>query len=276
MKQTLPTTDVTALSPFLGAELRGISLADLDDATFSVVQQALLDHLVIFFRDQHLAPRDQLALAKRFGEAALHPAYPVLEGAVTVLEHTEDKPTKIDTWHTDMTFQPRPPMGTVLQAVVVPSCGGDTMWSSMYAAYDALSDPIKKLVDGLNAVHDFAHGFKESLAEPGGRQRLQPAVQANPPVTHPAVRTHPVTGRRALFVNRLFTTGFVELNRGESDALLAMLCDHCETPEFSVRFAWQPGSVAIWDNRCTQHRPVNDYIGHRRLHRVTIQGDSPF
>ena len=266
---------IQPVSPVLGAVLSGIDLSNATNAELAQVQQALLDHQVIFLRGQDLAPAAQLALARRFGEALLHPAYPTLEGAVTVLEATPDNPSKIDTWHSDMTFERKPPLGSVLHARILPPSGGDTMWASMYRAYDTLSAPIQRLVDELTAVHDFKHGFRQSLAEPGGWERLKDMVAARLPVQHPAVRTHPVTGRKALFVNALFTTGLVELSPAESDAVLAMLCEHAVQPEHTIRWTWQVGDVAIWDNRCTQHRPINDYRGHRRLHRVTIAGDVP-
>ena len=151
------------------------------------------------------------------------------------------------------------------------------MWSSTAAAYDALSEAMKRFLAGLHAVHDFSWGFKESLAEAGGRERLAAAVADNPPVIHPVVRTHPETGRKVVFVNSLFTTHIRELSRGESDALLAFLYDHIATPEFTVRFRWEANSLAIWDNRSTQHKPINDYFpAPRCMERIVIDGDRPF
>ena len=168
-------------------------------------------------------------------------------------------------------------MGTVLKSVVTPPKGGDTLWASMTAAYDALSVPMQHFLSSLTAVHDFSWGFKESLAEPGGRERLADAVAAYPPVRHPVIRTHPESGRKVLFVNSLFTTHIEGLSAGESRAVLDFLFDHVRTPEFSVRFQWQPHSIAIWDNRSTQHKPVNDYFpAHRRMERITIDGDMPY
>ena len=168
-------------------------------------------------------------------------------------------------------------MATMLKSDIIPPKGGDTLWSSMTAAYDALSFHMQKFLEGLNAIHDFAWGFKESLAEPGGAERLADAVANNPPVRHPVIRTHPETGKKAIFVNRLFTTHIEGLRRTESEALLAFLFDHVATDEFTCRFHWQPNSLAIWDNRCTQHKPVNDYFpAHRRMERITIDGDKPY
>jgi taurine dioxygenase len=147
----------------------------------------------------------------------------------------------------------------------------------MTAAYKGLSAPMQDFLQGLTAVHDFAHGFKESLAEPGGRERLAGAVAANPPVRHPVIRTHPETGRKVIFVNSLFTTHIEGLARAESDALLQFLFRHVTTPEFTCRFQWRPHSIAIWDNRSTQHKPINDYFpAHRKLLRITIDGDKPY
>jgi taurine dioxygenase len=179
-------------------------------------------------------------------------------------------------WHSDMTFGDKPPMATVLHGKVIPEFGGDTLFASMYAAYDALSEPMRQLLGDLVAVHDFRHGFAESLAEPGGAERLADAIAANPPVEHPLVRTHPESGRKALYVNPLFTTRIRGLAPAESSALLEFLYGHMVTEEFTVRLNWQPETIAIWDNRCTQHKPVNDFFPqHRRLHRVTVAGDRP-
>ncbi|MEL6177700.1 MAG: TauD/TfdA family dioxygenase, partial [Myxococcota bacterium] len=186
------------------------------------------------------------------------------------------KPPKIDSWHTDMTFLQEPPLGSILHGVIIPPTGGDTMWASLSAAYNALSPAMQALLDGLEAIHDFAWGFRHSLAEPGGRERLAAMLDANPPRRHPVVRTHPESGKKGLFVNPLFTTRILGLTEPESDALLAFLYRHMVTPEFTCRFRWEPDSVAFWDNRITLHRPVNDYWpGHRRMQRITITGDRP-
>jgi len=168
-------------------------------------------------------------------------------------------------------------MGTVLKAMIVPDKGGDTLWSSMTAAYDGLSQPMQRLLQDLTAVHDFSHGFRESLAEPGGQERLGDAIAANPPVRHPVIRTHPESGKKVIFVNSLFTTHIEGLPPAESKALLDFLFQHVTTAEYTCRFHWQPHSIAIWDNRSTQHKPVNDYFpAHRQLLRITIDGDKPY
>jgi len=263
----------------LGAEVTGIDLRrPIDDAAFDALERGLLLHQVLFFRDQAIGPEHHRALARRFGEPVAHPAYPHVDGfdEINVLESTEENPTKIDTWHTDMTFLAEPPLGSILRGRVIPAHGGDTMFASLIAAYESLSERMQRYLDGLTALHSFAHGFRHSLAEPGGWERLGEAVRANPPVSHPVVRTHPRSGRRALFVNRLFTTHIEGLREAESEAVLRFLFDHLELPEHSCRFRWQADSIAFWDNRATLHRPINDYLpAPRRMERITIRGDRP-
>lgn len=272
--------DIKPLSAALGAEIYGLDLSrELDREDFLRIRKLLNEYEVIFFRDQDISPARQKALALSFGPLQTHPAYDTVEGfpEITILESTSAKPTKIEAWHADMTFREHPPMGTVLKSVITPPRGGDTLWSSMTAAYEGLSFHMQKFLDGLTAVHDFAHGFKESLAEPGGRERLADAVAANPPVRHPVIRTHPETGKKVIYVNSLFTTHIDGLRSAESKALLEMLFAHIATVEYTCRFQWQPHSIAIWDNRSTQHKPVNDYFpAHRRMERITIDGDKPY
>lgn len=272
--------DIRPVAGALGAEIHGIDLArDLNEATFAEIRRLLVEYEVIFFRDQDIGPADQRALALSFGPVQTHPAYNTVEGypEITILESTPEKPTKIEAWHADMTFRQHPPMCTVLRATIVPERGGDTLWSSMTAAYDGLSPGMQKFLGELTAVHDFAWGFKESLAEPGGRKRLAEAVRNNPPVSHPVIRTHPESGRKVIFVNSLFTTHIEGLAPAESDALLQFLYRHITTVEYTCRFQWRPHSIAIWDNRSTQHKPVNDYFpAHRQLNRITIDGDRPY
>ncbi|HBQ01321.1 MAG TPA: taurine dioxygenase [Gammaproteobacteria bacterium] len=271
---------VNPLANALGAELHGVDLTTgLTPEVFKEVRRQLVEHEVIFFRDQDISPEQHRALAASFGPLQTHPAYATVEGIpeITILESTAENPTKIEAWHTDMTFRKHPPLGCVLHSKIVPPKGGDTMWVSMTTAYDALSAPMQSFLSGLTAEHDFSYGFKESLAEPGGRERLAQAVVDNPPVVHPVIRTHPESGKKVIFVNSLFTTRILELSRGESDAILNFLYDHVTTPEFSCRFKWEPNSIAIWDNRSTQHKPINDYFpDHRMLHRVVIDGDKPY
>ena len=264
----------------LGAYVSGVNLADIvsSDNLFGTVRALAVEHEVLFFREQNVSAPVFQAFAEVFGEVLEHPAYTTVADApkVQILESTAQAPSKIEVWHSDMTFSATPPSFTVLHGQVIPEYGGDTLWASATRAYDALSAPLQGLLDGLTAVHDFRHGFQESLAEPGGAERLADAIAANPPVEHPLVRTHPETGKKSIYVNALFTTRIKELTAHESARLLEFLYQHVVTEEFTVRLTWQPGTVAIWDNRSTQHKPVNDFFPqHRRLHRVTIKGDRP-
>ncbi len=265
------------LNPFsgtLGAEVCGINLCEpLSKEATDSLEQALLDYEVLFFRDQPMSPQNHADLADLFGKPQLHEAYDHVEGfpQLTILENDEANPSKIEMWHTDMTFRECPPLGSILHGVIIPEKGGDTMFASMSAAYEGLSDSMQQFLSSLTAIHDFSHGFKESLAEPGGRERLADMVAANPPVEHPVVRTHPVSGKKSLFVNSLFTVAIKDMKPKESDALLNFLFEHMVTPEYTCRFNWQNHSVAFWDNRITQHKPVNDYWPqHRRMQRITI------
>lgn len=272
--------EIKPVAGALGAEIVGIDLSlELAGEDALRIRKLLNEYEVIFFRDQDISPARQHALAASFGPLQTHPAYDTVEGypEITILESTAEKPTKIEAWHSDMTFREHPPMATVLKSVIVPARGGDTLWASMTAAYEGLSFHMQNFLERLTAVHDFAYGFRESLAEAGGTGRLADAVAANPPVKHPVIRTHPETGKKLIFVNVLFTTHIEGMRKKESDALLSFLYDHITTPEYSCRFSWQAHSIAIWDNRSTQHKPINDYFpAHRRLQRITIDGDKPY
>ena len=271
---------VTKASGALGGFVHGASLEEVasSDAVYQRVRTLLVEHEVLFFRDQPQDPQVFAAFAKTFGEVLGHPAYTTVDEApdVQILESTAANPSKIEVWHSDMTFMQTPPSFTLLQGQIIPAFGGDTLWASATAAYDALSPQMQAFLLPLHAVNDFRHGFRESLAEPGGAERLAPAIAENPPVQHPLIRTHPETGRKAIYANALFTTHIADLPTKESDALLAFLYRHVVTEEHTVRLSWQPGTVAIWDNRSTQHKPVNDFLPqHRLMHRVTLTGDRP-
>jgi taurine dioxygenase len=264
----------------LGGFVHGASLEDVasSDAVYQRVRALLVDHEVLFFRDQPQDPQVFAAFAKSFGDVLGHPAYTTVDDApdVQILESTAANPSKIEVWHSDMTFMQTPPSFTLLQGQIIPAFGGDTLWASATAAYDALSPQMQAFLQPLQAVNDFRHGFRESLAEPGGAERLAPAIAEHPPVEHPLIRTHPESGRKAVYVNALFTTHIADLPAKESEALLAFLYRHVVTEEHTVRLSWQPGTVAIWDNRSTQHKPVNDFLPqHRLMHRVTLTGDQP-
>jgi taurine dioxygenase len=264
----------------LGAFVEGVSIADAVDSldAFDQIYAALVKHQVVFLRDQSIAPEVLEQFGCRIGEVMPHPAYPTVQGTerVQVLESTAKSPSKIEVWHSDMTFTRKPPSITLLHGRVIPAVGGDTLWASAQAAFAALSVPMQRFLDGLQAEHDFRHGFAESLAEPGGAERLAAAIEANPPVQHPLVRTHPETGLKSIYVNRLFTTRVVGLTPIESQRLLEFLYQHVVMDEFTVRLAWEPDTIAMWDNRSTQHKPINDFgEQHRLLHRLTIVGDLP-
>lgn len=263
----------------LGAWVSGPTLAEVarDDACYQRLRAALVQHQVLFLRDQPVDPVAFAAFARRFGRLVEHPAYAGVDAAsaVQILESTAERPSKIEKWHSDMTFSAAPPTFTMLLGDVIPAYGGDTLWASACAAYDGLSCHMRDWLDDLHAEHDFRVGFAESLAEPGGEERLAQGVADNPPTVHPLVHHHPESGRRALYVNALFTSRIVELEAAESRALLAFLTRHIVAEEFTVRLGWQRGTVALWDNRSTQHKPVNDFLPqHRRMLRVTVAADS--
>ena len=264
----------------LGAKVINIDLSQpLNNTLKQDLRKGLLDHQVLYFRDQGISPQHQLAMAQVFGEAVIHPAYPQVKAVpeVNILINDKDRPSKIELWHTDMTFMKCPPLGSILRAEKIPDFGGDTLFASMSAAFEGLSDKMRSFLSGLTAIHDFSYGFKESLAEPGGRDRLKQAVIDNPPVEHPVIRTHPLSKKRGLFVNCLFTKNIVGLKQKESNTLLKMLYSHMTLPEYTFRLKWETDTIAFWDNRITQHKPINDYFPkYREMHRITIKGDRPF
>ena len=274
--------NITALGPYIGAQVSNLDLTrPLSDAQFEQLYHALLRHQVLFLRDQAITPHQQRALAARFGDLHIHPVYPHAEGVeeIIVLDTHQDNPPDNDNWHTDVTFINTPPAVAILASKLLPESGGDTLWASGIAAYETLSAPMKRLLDGLHAEHDFRKSFQEYKYRrtEEEHQRWQEAVAKHPPVQHPVIRTHPVSGRKALFVNEGFTTRIVELSEKESHAVLELLYAHATKPEFQVRWRWQPNDVAIWDNRVTQHYANADYYPARRImHRATVLGDQPF
>jgi len=273
--------EIEPLSPAIGAVLRGVNLAEeASDDLIGDIRSALLKHQVIFFEGQDFTPTQQRDFAARFGDLHVHPLYDRDEGhpEIMVIDNHVDNPTDNNFWHTDVTFIDTPPMGSILAARQLPPVGGDTMWASMTAAYNALSAPMQKFLQGLEAVHDFAFAFTaEGIAgSQAGREKYDKAVAANPPVTHPVIRSHPETGEPGIFVNSVFTRRIKGLRREESKALMAFLNNHIQQPEFVVRWRWRPGDVAFWDNRNTQHRAVDDFLPHRRIMtRATVLGDRP-
>lgn len=266
---------VQPLTGAIGGVVQGIDLCQpIDEAAFSFLQEALLEYEVLFFRDQPMSPENHAAFASLFGQPQLHEAYDHVDGypQLTILENDRDRPSKIEMWHTDMTFRPCPPIGSILHGVSIPPKGGDTLFASMSAAYEGLSGKMQSLLSGLTAIHDFSYGFRESLEEPGGAERLADMVAENPSVEHPVIRTHAVSDKKSIFVNSLFTVRIKGMQSKESRALLDFLYSHVTTPEYTCRFHWEPNSVAFWDNRITQHKPVNDYWpAHRKMQRITIE-----
>ena len=274
---TYQTIQVRKLTPAIGAEIFGVDLAKpLGNQQFQEVHDALMENLVIFFRDQDMTHDQHKGFGRRFGQLHMHPSsHPVSQQHPEILVIKADENSKYiagEEWHTDVSCDPEPPMGSILyMRELPPDNGGNTLFANMYRAFETLSAPIQKLCEGLIAVHDGTQVY-------GGRfGRSPPPGKSFPRSEHPVVRTHPVTGRKALYVNRNFTTHIVGLRKSESDALLEMLYRHSETPEFQCRFAWQPNSVAFWDNRSAMHHAMWDYFPHGRLgYRVTVAGDKPF
>jgi taurine dioxygenase len=272
------TIEVAPLSPVIGAEISGVNLAEpLGNQTFAEIHDALMTHQVVFFRDQELTLDQHKAFGRLFGELHIHPAMPGPEGHPEILVIHTDENSKYaagNGWHTDVSADEEPPMGSILHLHEVPEVGGDTMFASMYAAYDALSDTMKEFLGGLTARHESEHVHSRGYVSRKGR--LRDGENAYPAASHPIVRTHPVTGRKCIFVNSGFTTRIEGLATGESRALLDFLYEHIATPEFQCRFNWRNNSVAFWDNRCVQHRSVWDYAPRVRSgHRVTVKGDRP-
>jgi len=272
------TLRLEPVTPHIGADVYGIDLTQPTTAEqLAEIRRALNEHLVLFFREQkQLHPARQLEFGRLFGELHFHPAAPHLEGhpgLFVIHTHQGSKTNNGEAWHSDVSCDTEPPMGTMLQLQLLPPCGGDTLFSNQYAAYDELSIPLKRFLEGLTAWHESEHIYRGRYADRG----VDDANRDFPKAAHPIVRTHPETGKRALFVNRIFTRRIEGLEPAESDALLAFLLSHAEKPDYQVRLRWRQNDVAFWDNRCTQHMAIWDYWPHERKgHRVTIQGDRPF
>ena len=270
--------EVAPVAGALGAEIHGVDLAKLDDATFAEIRQAFHDHSVIFFRDQAITPEQHIAFARRFGPINVNRFFTQVAGHPEIAEVRKEPDQKKnigEVWHTDHSYDQVPALGSMLVAREVPDHGGDTMFASMYAAYDALSDGLKRTLEGLRAIHSSRHVFGRDAAYHGNdlKGRLHNPDAATQDAVHPVVIRHPDTGRKALYVNRNFTIGIEGWTREESAGLLDFLYRHGERPEFTCRFRWANGSVALWDNRSTWHFAINDYHGQRRLmHRITIEG----
>ena len=271
------------LSGALGAELTGVELAgELDDATVAAIREALLEHGVIFFRDQELNVEQHKRLARRFGEIFIHPNFQGLgpdPEIVELVRNPGDTRTVGDEWHSDTTMMPEPPMGAILYGIEVPPFGGDTNFANQYLAYEALSEGMKRMLAGLRGVHT-----DRRVAGPASGHNATRSTKVREDADwretinlHPVVRTHPETGRKMLFINQSYTVGFEDMTEEESRPLLHYLLEHGHRPEFTCRFHWTPGAVAFWDNRSTKHLALNDSGEFRRhMRRVQIAGDKPY
>jgi taurine dioxygenase len=281
--------EVRPVAGALGAEIGGVDLSRLDDHTFAEIKAAWLEHLVIFFRNQRITPEQQIAFARRFGDIHHHPFMKGMDEYPDILEIIkEEGDTKAfgEVWHTDQMFNPKPAKATILYAKETPDAGGDTLFANMYLAYDALSEPMKAMLDG---VRTFNVGDRRRLGRTGETAAREGRYAGNPKMAakvrdpgdtvteaiHPLVRTHPETGRKALYISN-HTQTLAGFKDAEARPIIDFLRAHAVEPEFTCRFRWEVGSLAIWDNRCTQHRALNDYPGkRRRMHRITIAGDVP-
>jgi taurine dioxygenase len=275
----------------LGAEIRGVDLAQIDDATFTEIEAAWLEHLVVFFRDQKITPQQQIAFAKRFGDIHYHPfmkGMPEHPEILEIIKEEGDTRAFGEVWHTDQMFNPKPAKATILYAKETPDAGGDTLFSNGYLAYDTLSEPMRTLLAG---VKTWNVGDRKKLSQSDrmgstregryvGNEKMAAKVQdpgeVETEAAHPLVRTHPETRRKAIYIGN-HTQTLQGFKGAEARGIIDFLREHTVHPEFTCRFRWEPGSMAIWDNRCTQHRALNDYPGkRRRMHRITIAGDAPF
>ena len=277
------TIEINRLSPALGAEIFGVDIAaGISDEQFAEIRQAYSDFGVIFFRDQDITPDQHIAFARRWGEINVNRFFQKVESHPIIAEVRKEADQKANigsAWHTDHSYDQIPAMGSILYARVVPSVGGDTLFSSMYAAYEALSEGMKSMLRGLRAEHSSRHAFGEvayqesDIDDLGGR--LGNTAAATQDAVHPVIIRHPLSGRPALYVNGDFTVKFEGWSKAESQPLLDYLYAHARNNEFTCRFHWKKGSMAIWDNRATHHCALNDYFGERRLmHRITIEGEA--
>jgi taurine dioxygenase len=263
------------LSPTIGAEVAGLDLSEpLGESGAAAVRAALLEHKVLFFRDQDITTEQHVAFGRCFGDLEVHPFVPHKDGFPEVMQLTHDRERKgqENTWHSDVTWRLEPSLGSVLRAIELPPVGGDTLFADMYAAYDGLPASVQERVNGLSAIHDFTHVFGRRL----DAEKLAEMQRQYPQVEHPVIRTHPETGRKGIYVNAAFTVAIKGMGDEESRKTLRLLYAQASIPEHQCRFRWAPGSIAFWDNRACQHYAVSDYWPNvRRMERVTIIGDRP-
>jgi taurine dioxygenase len=273
--------EVRPIAGTIGAEIHNVDVSrDLDDRTIGDIRQALLDHCVIFFRDQKIDAEQHKAFTRRFGEIFIHPNYRGMQAdseIVMITREPGDKKIVGEDWHADTTMMPEPPMGAILYAIEVPPWGGDTLFANQYQAYETLSDGMKRMLAGLRAVHT-----DRMVAGPAANKNAFRATKVREDAqwsetvsTHPVVVTHPETGRKLLYVNHSYTVGFEGMTEAESRPLLSWLLDHGHRPEFTCRFRWEPGSIAFWDNRCCKHLAIHDASPFRRVMRRTQIAGGP-
>lgn len=280
-----PEFKIEPVTPNLGADIRGVDLRSADTGTIDRIQQAFADHGVLFIRDQDLTPDELLEVTRRFGTVLRVPYVNGMEShpdIIAVLKEADERriSTFGGTWHSDFSFLAEPPAATLLYAIELPAVGGDTIWSSQYLAYETLSSGLQRLLDPLRAVHTgWPHGTMGPAADvPVSRsiKMVRNDPSADRETLHPVVRVHPVTGRKALFINPVYTQHFEGMTVAESKPLLDFLHQHCVRSEFTCRLRWTPRTLVMWDNRCTLHLAVNDYDGERRLlYRTTVRGEVP-
>ena len=269
--------NIQPTTPLIGAEVSGLNLGNLSDNEFGALKDAFTKHSVLFFRDQEkLDPAVQVEFAKRLGPLHAHPAAPTLDGHAEIFvihAHKDSKVANGNGWHTDVSCDIEPPLATMLQLHDLPSVGGDTLFTSTYAAFEHLSETMQSFLMTSHAHHESEHIYRGRYTDRG----VDDEGKEYPRALHPVVRTHPESGRKSLYVNPSFTTRIDGLSKHESDALLQMLYQHQQRPEFQVRFQWTPNAIALWDNRCTQHFALWDYWPEERKgHRVTIKGEAPY
>ncbi|MAG29897.1 MAG: taurine dioxygenase [Deltaproteobacteria bacterium] len=275
----MSSLEVQPVTPVIGAEIGGIDLAQpLDDETAAALNQALLDHQVLAFRDQHV-PLDRLIdFARHFGHVSLppvgqpHPQHP----EAMIFDLSAPRGAGADTWHVDGVYMKAPPKATILQAITLPKLGGDTFFANMYAAYEALSPAFREMLAGLRAVHDVTEPMRRAInKEIYEPEEFETMRKENPPVDHPLVRTHPETGRKSLFLSENTTTKILGLTDRENELLLPFLLNHVKSSEFQCRVRWDPHTIAFWDQRCTLHYAVPDYCERRVMYRLSLDGDVP-
>ena len=272
--------EIRPISGALGAEVYGIDLVQsLNSTDVKNIRKALLEHLVIFFRNQFITPSQQLSFAKHFGELVEYPLVKGLDGfpeIVPVVKLPDETINFGGLWHSDTTYLETPPLGGILVAKELPPYGGDTLFSNMYLAYESLSKGMQNLLNDLTAINSSAKSRVTETRRDRMHSSSKGSVNCELKAEHPVIRTHPETGRKALYVNFGHTVRFKGMSEKESAPILNFLYRHQTRPEFTCCFRWHPGSIAFWDNRCTQHNPVNDYTGYKRvMHRISIAGDKP-